>query len=146
MIILGVDPGKTTGLAMIQVEEKKISLLATRESKDTTALDFLDWIQQSDVVVVESFYVRPKKARTGAFDWDQMIAPQVIGSVTTLTKSQGKVLQMQPPGIKPVGYGYSNQKYVKNKKGLHQQDAVAHAVYYAVHRLHALPINNQKPS
>jgi len=137
--ILGVDPGKTTGLALIEVENKRMKLLETRASKDSLALDWLELLQAADLLAVESFQLRPNEARTGTFDWSNMIAPQVIGSIQTLAKMNGKEVVMQSPSTKPMGYAWSGQKYVAKKKGMHQQDALAHATYYAVKQLKALP-------
>lgn len=142
MIILGIDPGKTTGLALIEFdpETRKLVPLGIQESKDMEGIEWKDWVERADVVVVENFLVRPKKARQGAFDWDPMYAPRVVGSVKTLAKLYGKQLVSQEPAIKPVGYGFANQTYLPGKKGQHCQDAIAHAVFYAVKRLNALPV------
>ena len=141
-LILGVDPGKTTGLSLIEVIEKKITLKMVRESRDETAVDWLDLLQEADVVVLEDFLVRPKNARTGSFDWNDMVAPRVIGAVTALSQVLHKKLVKQQPSIKPIGFAWSNQRYVKGKKGTHVQDATAHAVYYAVRILKANPVGN----
>ncbi len=142
-LVLGIDPGKTTGLGLIEVLAPSIKLKTMRESKDETAADYLDLLREADVIVVENFQVRPDKARTGSFDWNDMIAPQVIGAIRAVSASLGKTIVLQPPSIKPVGYGWSNQRYVKGKKGMHQQDALAHAVYYAVKNLKALPLKKK---
>ena len=141
MKILGIDPGKTTGLALLEMENKKLTILSIRESKDETAVDFLPWIDESDVIVLEAFLLRPNNARTGSFDWSDMVAPRVIGSVTTLATLRQKELVIQQPSIKPVGFAWANLTYKKGRKGTHQQDAVAHAVYYAVTHYHATPLS-----
>lgn len=143
-LILGVDPGKRTGLGLIEVDDTKpygrISLKTMRESLDVTCLDYLDLLQVADVIVVENFLIRPTKARTGSFDWDNMVAPRVIGAITSQAANLKKKIVLQEPSIKPVGYGWSNQHYVKGKKGQHIPDALAHAVYYAVRKLKAIPV------
>jgi len=142
MKILGCDPGKTTGLGMIEVDGKTIKLVSMRESKDVTCSDYLDLLQEADQIVLEGFLTRPKNARAGNFDWDDMVAPRVIGAVTALAHAFQKPLVIQQPAIKPVGYAWSNQRYVKGKKGQHVPDALAHAVYYAVSKLKATPLGN----
>ena len=141
-IILGIDPGGTTGLASISVEGRKIKLIGTRSSRDPTCLDFLDLIEEADVIVCENFLNRPGMTRSGSFDWSSNLTSQVIGSLKTLAALQKKEFVLQEPAIKPVGYGFANLKYQAGKKGTHQKDALAHAVYYAVARLHALPVSN----
>lgn len=140
MLVLGIDPGKTTGLGLIEVEGKDIALKTMRESRDETCLDYLDLLRLTDVIVVENFLIRPDKARRGSFDWDNMVAPRVIGAITAQAQNLGKKIVLQEPSIKPVGYGWSNQRYVKGKKGQHIPDALAHAVYYAVRILKANPV------
>ena len=139
VFVLGIDPGKTTGLGLIEVDGVKISLQAIRESRDVSCLDYLDLLQKADRIIIENFRVRPMKARSGAFDWDAMIAPQVIGAINAQLANLGKFSVLQDASVKPVGYGWSNQRYVKGKKGTHCQDAVAHAVFYAVKILKANP-------
>jgi hypothetical protein len=140
--ILGIDPGKVTGLGMIEVDGKTIKLVSMRESKDVTCSDYLDLLQEADQIVLEGFLTRPKNARAGNFDWDDMVAPRVIGAVTALAHAFQKSLVIQQPAVKPVGYAWSNQRYVKGKKGQHVPDALAHAVYYAVRTLKANPLGN----
>ncbi len=127
---------------MIEVAGKKITLKTVRESKELSCSDYLDLLVLADVIVVENFLVRPGKARQGSFDWDPMVGPQVIGAINAQLSNLKKKAVFQEPAIKPVGYGWSNQRYVKGKKGLHIQDAVAHAVYYAVKHLKANPVGN----
>lgn len=142
--VLGLDPGKTTGVAQITITDGKIRPTYFEECKDTTLLEIEHLFIDSDYIVVEDFRTRPGKARQGAFDWDQMIAPQVIGAAKLLAGQQKKTIHLQDSSLKPVAYGLSNQKYIPGKKGLHKQDALAHAVFYAVRNLHALPVRNVK--
>jgi hypothetical protein len=145
MKILGLDPGKTTGLALIELDGRRIKPPeAYGECKDETLLEIEHLFIEADVIVVEDFKTRPNDARRGAFDWDQMIAPQVIGAAKALAKRHSKLFVLQQASLKPVAYGLSNQKYVPGKKGMHRQDALAHAVFYSVQTLHALPVGNGK--
>lgn len=139
MIILGVDPGKSTGLATIRIEDKKIIPISMEVSKGSTT-QLAPFVEQADIVVVENFLVRPTKARKGAFDWDPMITSRVIGAVELLCEQFHKKLVFQEPSIKPVGFGWGNMKYVAGKKGTHSQDALAHAVFYAVKNGLANPV------
>lgn len=138
--VLGCDPGDTTGLGLIEVNEKEIKLLEFRESRDLTAKDYLDLLIRADQIIIESFLIRPMKARSGAFDWSDMKTPRVIGAITAQLANLGKTPVFQEPSVKPVGYGFSNQHYKAGKKGTHHQDAIAHAVYYAVKILKANPV------
>ena len=139
MLILGIDPGRTTGLALISIHEKRATLVEALESKDMSFVENNWLLQKADYIVVEDFKVRPAKARQGAFDWQDMETPQVIGSIKTLAKLLGKTVILQQPAIKPIGYGFAHLKYVPGKKGLHIQDAAAHAMFYSVKNNLCLP-------
>jgi hypothetical protein len=139
--ILGIDPGKTTGLAVIiiDLETKKARIDHAGVSMDITAIEYRDLIENADVIVVEDFKVRPNKAKGGSFDWSPMETPKVIGSIQTLAALIEKKVVLQQPTVKPMGYGFANMKYVKGKPGTHIQDAAAHAMYYAVRHKLCLP-------
>lgn len=143
MILLGIDPGGTTGWAQAELQEDmEIKPINFGESKDITGQELIPMIDGSDIIVVENFLIDPRYARSGAFDYDDMIAPQVIGAIRTLCSQRDKEIVLQPASIKPVGYGYLGKKYRKGKKGMHKWDALAHLYYYAVKHLHALPNRN----
>lgn len=130
--ILGIDPGKTTGLAMLHIEDKKAKLDLAETSSDLTAVEYYDLLKKADFIIVEDFKVRPQKAQKGSFDWSQMETPKLIGSIQTLAALIGKKVVLQQPTIKPMGYGFARMIYKKGKPGTHIQDAAAHAMYYAV--------------
>lgn len=140
MIFLGIDPGKTTGLALIRVENKIPTLMTVRESKNPTLSQDRDLFELADLVIMEDWKTRPKKAMLGAFNYDPMITPRVIGAAELMSELCSCKVVMQQPAIKPVGYGYANLKYVPGKKGLHIQDAIAHVMYYLVSRSLSRPV------
>ena len=140
VIVCGFDPGKTTGYAVLSLKDQVMTPLDWGESTDESLQDLVPHIQRSSIVVIEGFWVNPGKARRGNFDYDKMIAPQVIGALQMKGRELGKVVHIQPSAIKPVGYGYAAMKYVKGKKGMHKEDALCHAVYYCVKTLHAMPL------
>ncbi|MET0785591.1 MAG: hypothetical protein ABWY25_02665 [Paenisporosarcina sp.] len=145
MIVLAIDPGKTTGWAWISLVDKKINLGQFGTTRDTTLVELIPVIKESDIIVYEGWWTRPSYAKVGRFDFDTMITPQVIGSLLTICKTlEKKEPVKQQPAVKPVGYGMTGMKYVKGKAGTHWQDAMAHAVFYAVKNLGALPVS--KPS
>lgn len=140
VLLLGVDPGKTTGWAQAELgDDKVIKPINFGETLDPTGLELFDFMKESDFIIVESFLIDPRYARSGAFDYDDMIAPQVIGSLKTLAAQIGKEIVTQPSSVKPVGYGFLGKRYKKGRKGMHRWDALAHIYYYAVKNLQALP-------
>lgn len=139
--LLGIDPGRHIGWASVSVSDtKKLLVHEFGVSMDLTLDELSDHIKDSDLVVVESFLVRPREARKGAFDYDPMETPQVIGALKLLCRLLDTPIVEQNPSVKPVGYGFAGQKYVKGKKGQHAMDALAHAAYYAVKHLHSKPL------
>lgn len=139
--LLGIDPGKTTGWGLIRVDEnRKIHVLQFGQTRDPTLLEIQDYLSDADLIVYEGWLTRPGDARKGSFDYDPMITPQVIGALKLQSQLLGKQVVEQSPSIKPPGYGFLGRKYVKGKKGQHQWDALAHAVYYAVKHLQAKPV------
>jgi hypothetical protein len=140
--VIGVDPGKTTGWACIEIIDNQIKLGLFGQTKDQTLVDIKDHIAWADVIVFEGFWLRPDKARLGHFDWQQNVAEQAIGSLMTLCKLlQKQAVVKQMPSQKRPGYGFSGQEYKKGKTGTHWQDALAHACFYAVSVLKAQPVS-----
>lgn len=139
ILVLGIDPGESTGLALISITEKRPTLVEALVSKDTSAIEYNWLLKKADHIVVEDFKLRPREATQGDFNWSQMTTPKIIGSIQTLAKLLGKEVVLQQPSIKPMGYGYAMMKYTKGKKGTHYQDAAAHAMYYSVKNGLALP-------
>lgn len=137
--VLGIDPGLTTGLALIEIKEKRPKLIEALISKDTSCFEWKWMLEDADVIVCEDFKVRPNKARKGAFDYSSMDTSQIIGSIKTLAKLLDKEIVLQPAAIKPVGFGFAHLEYTPGKKGIHIQDAAAHAMYYAVRHNLCLP-------
>jgi hypothetical protein len=132
MKIMGLDPGGTTGVAIIEITNKVPKVIFAKTTKDPLLRDIRDLMKTCDIIVYEGWWTRKTEAETGAFNQSTMIAPQVIGTIETLIDLYEKKGVKQQPAIKPMGYGYSNLTYVKGKPGMHSQDAIAHAMYFAV--------------
>lgn len=140
MRILGIDPGKSTGYGSISVVERKISLGEFGVTKDMTLVEIAPHIEAADIVVYEGFWIRPDLAQKGNFNWQSLPAEQVIGALLTLCKLYRKEAVKQQPSQRVPGYSFAGMTYKKGKKGTHWQDAMAHAVFYAVQKLHASPV------
>jgi hypothetical protein len=97
---------------------------------------FYEWLEKElppiDLMVVEDFKIRPNEARRGTFDWNQMVAPKVIGALEYVASVLKIPLKLQQPSIKPVGYAYLGKDYKLGKANMHHWDALAHAMYYCV--------------
>jgi Holliday junction resolvasome RuvABC endonuclease subunit len=148
--IVGFDPGVSTGFAVISVTERKIKPLGLGVLGKS--LDDIEMLQEAqrlikgaDHVVIENFKLRPDVAEAGRLNQNDMPASQVIGKLKTLCGLAGVKYHLQMPSVKPVAYGLANLTYQKGRQGTHSQDAMAHAVYYAVQKLHALPVGANVP-
>ena len=141
MLILGLDPGKTTGWGILELKDKKLSVHSFGQTKDMTMMEIKSQFELADIIVYEGWWTRPNKAKTGAFDWNKMEAPRAIGSILTMCAILEKPPKAeQQSAIKPVGYGFLGMKYKKGRQGVHDLDALAHAGFYAVTRLKAHPV------
>ena len=146
MRVLGIDPGKTTGYASITIDENhNISLGEFGQCKDMTLLDIEEEFQKADVIVYEGYWIRPDMAMRGDFNWQGAPALETIGAVMSLAKRFQKTTVKQQPAQRVPGYAFAGMTYVKGKKGLHWQDALAHACFYAVSKLRAIPVPQKKP-
>lgn len=144
-VVLAFDPGISTGWAMIEVLDRKITPLGCGVMKPFDTLAIQELVKQCDIVVTENFRPRKKESDRGAFIQREMTTSEYIGKIETIAELEGKRNVRQEPSTKPAGYGWSNQKYVAGKQGQHFQDALAHAVYYAVQKLGALPVRPSTP-
>ena len=140
--ITGIDPGKTTGWATITVVDKKITLGLFGETKDQTLVEIVDELKEADVIVYEGYWIRPDKLHAGSFDWQNVPAEQTIGGLLTLAKLYGKKTVKQQPSQRVPGYAFAGLNYQKTKKKKHYEDALAHAVFYAVKELQAHPVTS----
>ena len=146
--LLGLDPGKTTGYAMIHLIEdesgRTISpTLQYGNCTDRELIEIRHLIEEADIICYEGWRTFTNKARSGALDQKEIYAEQAIGSMKTLLRlrtGDPPKIHENLSGLKPVAYGYANMKYVKGKKGMHWQDALAHAVYCAVDKYHWPPV------
>lgn len=129
--IVGVDPGKTTGIMSFTVlEDGTVSCI------EPLQLDFIgaglylsQRLKEGDIVACESYRFMPKKAQ----DYS---APEVIGLVRYFCSRLGSDLIMQTPSA--VKSLVSNE--VLRRSGLyvqgdHARDASRHAVYAGLTQL-----------
>jgi len=153
-MILSIDPGEHNGYALMETGSKKQVVIHKFGTMDR--LSFYKWLNEIvpkvgakhqypiDLLLIEDWRTRPNEARKGAFDFDRMVAAQVIGAVEFLSVSQGIPLVVQQAAIKPIGYGFLGKPYKAGARGMHQWDAVAHGYYYFVTRKLGLP-NSKSP-
>lgn len=124
MVIIGIDPGGTTGVGWLR---DSIPSEMTEVDKD----DLLEWLGDGllgvDVVVVENYRLRPGSFQT----WSEVMPIRQIGAIQLRAHQMGIPVVIQESACKPKGYALLGLKYVKGKKGMHRIDGLAHAAYYA---------------
>jgi hypothetical protein len=143
MRILAVDPGESNGWCILELQpDKRIKLINYGTDKKMDFYSRLSNLTQSidyDVIVAEDFKVRPGYAKQGAFDWNRMPAPQVLGVLEFLSVVHKIPFVLQQPSLKPPGYGFLGKPYVKGAKNAHHWDALAHGMFYLVTKQHGIP-------
>lgn len=142
MIILGIDPGNTTGYAVLQYDEetKKSHWLTLGEWRGkeqvVSAMDHNFHPFTPDIIAIEDFELRPDHIgnnirRTKGFV--PLPVPKLIGQFERWAHVNNKVFEEQSPAEKPFGYKLCNIPYKKDLPGQHIHDAQSHAAIY-VHR------------
>lgn len=148
MRILGLDPGTTTGWAVIEKAPDLKTRYRILAMGECLAPDYDEFLINAlvhnivptassdslfcplDVVVVEDFIARPEFVRD---KWTALPVAKQVGKVEILATYREIPVIVQQPRDKPAGYGFAfNGKipFVKGKKGMHMNDAIAHAVFY----------------
>lgn len=140
MIILGVDPGLTTGYAFWDTESQvwlSVGELKTKPSslEESEILPFLQNYEGSkvNIVAIENYIQRPNfrsNNNNHHHFWTDQTTAKIIGIFCMWSFLNNSIYDEQEPSIKPVGYKIAKMTYVPGKKGTHIADAMAHARYY----------------
>lgn len=122
MLILAVDPGKTTGLALLYVEGEKVTIISTNEVKKWDGLEeLLD--QGVDQLVIEHFFLmRGNVSQT-------MLDPiKVIGVLEFLAKERNIPIHMQTPAQRE----FATSRFASTIKlfSSHSRSALSHGLCY----------------
>jgi hypothetical protein len=142
MIIVGIDPGGTTGIAVIDTESYEVELSEMGPGKHHRKLyNFLRQGAQPDVIACEQFDYRIKKSKGTEMPGINLISKEYIGVVELYAQTCSLatlVMQSSSQG----GGGYKHSGFWKNDKlkaiGLykapegrqHMADALRHALYW----------------
>lgn len=134
MILVAFDPGKTTGMAVI--EDSQPILAGDLKWETPQFQDELKRLEeiQLELVVIENYRIRPpsaQKERAKKFDqyWSDITPAQVIGALKFWAAINGLPVVMQEPSIKPIAYRLINYNQTKSHTP-HFIDATAHGVYW----------------
>jgi hypothetical protein len=133
--ILGLDPGGTTGWAIIEYDDSSVKLIDKGQTKgalDGFLNDFnLEVLNQYDQIVCESFTLRE-----GIYGAD--LSPvYIIGALQALLHNTGKIVNYQEPKLKPLCDNDRLKMMGLYTAGQgHAMDAVRHAIIYLRNKKH----------
>lgn len=139
--VLGIDPGGTTGLAVLGFADglKVLSAFGQITDRDTlmttVATSFLSTV---DLVAIEKFVVSRRSGRSSSAQTGEQ-ARLIIGGVAQLCREHGVRFVQRPAGtVKPwaTDRRLDAAGLLAPTKGLgHARDAARHALYAAVRDL-----------
>lgn len=120
MRILGIDPGKSTGWALLDGTK----LVGHGVAKGFVELDLILKTATYDILVIENFRIRPK-----APPWLPLTAAETIGMVKYVVE-----VCLSDRDIRVVLQEPSQKVPIKAARGLsvHERDALGHAIARAV--------------
>ena len=120
MIILALDPGHTTGWAILTEEE----VIATGLFPDYTGVNELIKKHVPDVAVIEDFILYPWKSR--ALIWNQLWTVQVLGVMKYLLDEVSIPYELQ----NAVLVKQLSKRLIGKYSSQHERDAVTHGIVY----------------
>ena len=133
MKILGIDPGKATGWAILQFELNDRTSVVEFGQGEVQEKYFNEWldavIPTIDFVVAEDFIINPhvKAWANTTSKINNTDTAKLIGRIQYACHLHMKSLSLQPPSDKPFAYTLIGLQYVQGKKKQHANDAKAHA-------------------
>lgn len=130
--ILGVDPGHTTGWAILN-EDGHLEDYGQVHLKRLN--EFLDGLSNIGVFVMENFKIRPGVN----FSWSEMDTIQILGMFKYRAHQLGAEVVLQEPASYRVGAKWAGKKIPRDHSVSHQVIAYAHAVFYSVYVLKRQP-------
>ena len=130
MRVMGVDAGETSGVCMIEVDDKTGEIINFKgwQWKDFEVVEDIELLRW-DEVVVEDFRLRASSSK--AMIGNSFISAQINGAIKYVMKKEDKEPVIQQPAqkefftndlLKKLGF------YIVGEQ--HSRDAIRHALYY----------------
>ena len=135
MVIIGIDPGVTTGIAGFNTDTGRFQFGYEFTNMDTKngqerLEKFFDHLPVDVVFVCEDFRLYPRKAQQ--LSWDQLVPAQVIGMVRVLVGEDPLYFQSASAIKKhPMTQDVTLGQLGAGEFGRHAKDAARHAVLWA---------------
>lgn len=134
-MFLGIDPGKTTGLALVDlpsVGAKPVLEYTGQLNVEETIQWLAENAHRIKIIVCEDYRLFLHKARQQA--GSKMEATQVIGAIRAIASIHKIKVVMQPPNIKAIAEKKTKLKPPSNHAESHWIDAYNHVVYYLIQK------------
>ncbi len=134
-MLLAVDPGKTSGIALFTGEGKPMWMEQARNPQELHK--FLqgierEWGSVPSIVVIESYMVLPTQHSMKANVGSKLETVQAIGIVKSFCMTWDAKVVEQPPSIKKISQMWTKIKVPSNHADSHQFDALLHGYYYLI--------------
>jgi len=142
MIILGVDPGYSTGFAILDLPRKKIDLKGNYSKSIVVAgiIPFYEGYKElleeytPDFVVIEDFKLYPHVNKK----WDSLLEVRTLGVIEYITKEKGIPYKFQMPNKKWLWNDERLKAMGVKQKIIHTNDAVRHVLEYMYKEMKAI--------
>jgi hypothetical protein len=139
VLVLGIDPGKRTGVAWLKKVDDKLVTLKVLAYKDSEFDFFLDNVGKQweeldpeqvykPIVVCEDFILRP----TFNSGWTVLPTAEKIGAIRRVAYEHHWMFFKQQPSCMKVGCALMNIEYNPKKHLADELSALAHAAYFAI--------------
>ena len=124
--ILGLDPGGTTGVALVSFQNQTMALWTVE--KWHSLEEVFGRLGPGDIVVAESFRLYPGMGRR--LVWNDLVAAQVFGVIVYLAKQAGVDIVAQPAAMaKRIALVPRHKDLVGVSK--HAKEALRHVIAFA---------------
>lgn len=140
LIVVGIDPGLTIGVATVQVADGEISKDVMRQVSylNQEFYNFLDVVEsliredRKIIFVVEDFELLESKATqvSRRRESRRLEVVRVIGAIEYFCHTHGLTLVMQSATLNPMNAKHSGRPIPKNHANSHQVIAYNHAYHY----------------
>jgi hypothetical protein len=130
VIVIGFDPGETTGVCVLKQKDGDAQPQQYANIKFLELMDWLDQWPHPDLVVIEDFQLLPHKAQKLAGSRFETI--QAIGIIKAYAHRAKARVIIQSPTVKGIAERWTQVPAPKNHAEGHWVDGFNHAMYYLI--------------
>lgn len=121
MKILGIDPGGTTGVALLEIVDNSYGVIPDELDETQAVVDFITY-HMPEIIVMEQFRLYAHKGK--ALRWSTFVASEIIGVVNYIAKQHNIPVVMQNASM------IASLELTGSTGGGHSDDALKHALVY----------------